>query len=88
MASKTGLPFGAGHEKEVVVPELPTIKTWEEMKQLLIDKFGGGLSLEVKKDAFMHIAFKPKETLAEFLDSFYMEGQKLITSRQLRAHKA
>ncbi|KAJ9087431.1 hypothetical protein DSO57_1033434 [Entomophthora muscae] len=74
--------------QEVVVPELPTIDTWEDMKQLLIVKFGGDLSLEVKKDAFMHIAFKPKETLAEFSDIFYMEGQQLITSRQLTAHKA
>ncbi|KAJ9051723.1 hypothetical protein DSO57_1001989 [Entomophthora muscae] len=39
--------------QKVVVPELPTIETWEDMKQLLIDKFGGDLSLEVKKDAFM-----------------------------------
>lgn len=74
--------------QEVVVPELPTIETWEEMKQLLIDEFGGDLSLEVKKDAFMHIAFKPKETLAEFADRFYMEGQQLITSRQLTPHEA
>ena len=56
--------------QEVVVPKLPTIETWEDMKQLLIEKFGGDLSLEVKKDAFMHIAFKPKETLAEFADRF------------------
>ncbi|KAJ9072948.1 hypothetical protein DSO57_1021708 [Entomophthora muscae] len=74
--------------QEVVVPELPIIETWEDMKQLLIDKFGGDLSLEVKNDAFMHIAFKPKETLAEFADRFYMEGQKLITRRQLTAHEA
>ncbi|KAJ9072112.1 hypothetical protein DSO57_1030503 [Entomophthora muscae] len=74
--------------QEVVVPELPTIETWEDMKQLLIDKFGGDLSLEVKKDAFMHIAFKPKETLAEFADRFFLEGQQLITSRQLTAHEA
>ncbi|KAJ9062266.1 hypothetical protein DSO57_1012712 [Entomophthora muscae] len=58
------------------------------MKQLLIDKFGGDLSLEVKKDAFMHIAFKPKETLAKFSDRNYMEGQQLIISRQLAAHEA
>ncbi|KAJ9050460.1 hypothetical protein DSO57_1014119 [Entomophthora muscae] len=74
--------------QEVVVPELPTIENWEDMKQLLIDKFGGDLSLEVKKDTFMHIAFKPKETLAEFADRFYMEGQQLITSFQLIAHEA
>ncbi|KAJ9053434.1 hypothetical protein DSO57_1024283 [Entomophthora muscae] len=55
--------------QEVVVPELPTIETWEDMKQLLIDKLGSDLSLEVKKDAFMYIAFKLKETLAEFTDS-------------------
>ncbi|KAJ9048089.1 hypothetical protein DSO57_1038520 [Entomophthora muscae] len=46
------------------------------------------LSLELKKDAFMHIAFKPKETLAKFADRFYMEGQQLITSHQLTAHEA
>ncbi|KAJ9056452.1 hypothetical protein DSO57_1032972 [Entomophthora muscae] len=61
---------------------------WEDMKQLLINEFGGGISLEVKKDAFMNIAFKPKETLAEFADRFYMEGQQLIMSRQLTAHEA
>ncbi|KAJ9070197.1 hypothetical protein DSO57_1010891 [Entomophthora muscae] len=74
--------------QEVVVSELPTIETWEDMKQLLIDKIGGYLSLEVKKDAFMYIAFKPKETLAEFSDGFYIEGQQLITSLQLTAHEA
>ncbi|KAJ9051683.1 hypothetical protein DSO57_1002382 [Entomophthora muscae] len=74
--------------QEVVVPELHTFETWEDMKQLLIDKFGGDLSLEVKKDALIHIAFKPKETLAEVADRFYMEGQQLITSRQLTAHEA
>ncbi|KAJ9053701.1 hypothetical protein DSO57_1021762 [Entomophthora muscae] len=74
--------------QEVVVPELLTIETWEDMKQLLIDKFRGDLCLEVKKDAFMHIAFKPKETLAEFADRFYLEGQKLIISCQLTAHEA
>ena len=58
------------------------------MKQLLIDEFGGDLSLEVKKDAFIHIAFKPKETLAEFADRFYLEGQQLITSKQITAHEA
>ncbi|KAJ9062901.1 hypothetical protein DSO57_1005703 [Entomophthora muscae] len=36
--------------QEVVVPELPTIETWEDVKQLLIEKFGGDFSLEVKKD--------------------------------------
>ncbi|KAJ9078614.1 hypothetical protein DSO57_1004878 [Entomophthora muscae] len=74
--------------QEVVVPELPTIETWEEMKQLLIDEFGGNLGLEVKKDAFIHNTFKPKETLAIFADRFYMEEQQLITSRHLIAHEA
>ncbi|KAJ9078594.1 hypothetical protein DSO57_1005158 [Entomophthora muscae] len=74
--------------QEVVVPELPTIETREDMKQLMIEKFGGDLSLEVKKDAFMNITFKPNETLAEFADRFYMERQQLITSRQLTAHEA
>ncbi|KAJ9081993.1 hypothetical protein DSO57_1008950 [Entomophthora muscae] len=69
--------------QEVVVPEIPSIVTWEDMKQLLIEEFGGDLILEVKKDAFMNIAFKPKETLAKFADLFYIEGQKLITSCQL-----
>ncbi|KAJ9062549.1 hypothetical protein DSO57_1009605 [Entomophthora muscae] len=59
---------------EVVVPKLPSIVIWEDMKRLLIEEFGGDLSLEVNKDAFMHIAFKPKETLAEFADCFYIEG--------------
>ncbi|KAJ9057232.1 hypothetical protein DSO57_1024565, partial [Entomophthora muscae] len=69
--------------QEVVVPKLPFIVTWKNMKQLLIEEFGGNLSIEVKKDAFMHIAFKPKETLAEFSDCFYIEGQQLIISCQL-----
>ncbi|KAJ9066351.1 hypothetical protein DSO57_1010561 [Entomophthora muscae] len=73
--------------QEVVVPELPTIETWEDMTQLLIDNFGGELSLE-EKGTFMHIAAKPKESLAKFADRFYMEGQQLITSRQLTAHEA
>ncbi|KAJ9073518.1 hypothetical protein DSO57_1015654 [Entomophthora muscae] len=64
--------------QEVVVSELPFVETWEDMKQLLIDEFGGDLSLEVKKDAFMHIAFKPKKTLAKFEDRFYMEGVRNI----------
>ncbi|KAJ9055364.1 hypothetical protein DSO57_1004568 [Entomophthora muscae] len=58
--------------QEVVVPKLPSIVTWEDMKCLLIEDFGRDLSLEVKKDAFMHMAFKPKETLAEFADCFYI----------------
>lgn len=33
------------------------------MPDLLIAKFGGDLILEVNKDEFVHIAFKPKETL-------------------------
>ncbi|KAJ9057704.1 hypothetical protein DSO57_1020039 [Entomophthora muscae] len=74
--------------QEIIVPELPTIETWEEMKQLLINKFGSNISLEVKKDAFMHIAFKSKETLAKFADRFYMERQQLIMSRQLTSHEA
>ena len=74
--------------QEVVVPELPSITSWNNMKQLLINEFGGDLSLEVKKDAFMHIAFKPKETLAKFANRFYLEGQQLITSKQLTAHEA
>ena len=44
--------------------------------------------MEVKKDAFMHISFLPKETLAEFANRFYIEGQQLITSKQLSVHKA
>ena len=32
----------------------------------------------------MYIAFKPKETLDEFADRFYIEGQQLITSKQLQ----
>ena len=59
--------------QEVVVPELAAITTWEEMKTLLTEEFGGELSLEVKKDAFMHISFLPKETLAEFDLSFYIK---------------
>ncbi|KAJ9062517.1 hypothetical protein DSO57_1009864 [Entomophthora muscae] len=74
--------------QEVVVPELRIIEMWEDIKQLLIDNFGGDLSLEVKKDAIMHISFKPKETLAKFTDRFYLEGQQLITRRQLTAHEA
>ena len=74
--------------QEAVVPELAAITTWEEMKTLLTEEFGGELSLEVKKDAFMHISFIPKETLAEFDNSFYIEGQQLITSKQLSVHKA
>lgn len=50
------------------------------MKRLLIEEFRGDLSLEVKKDAFMHIASKPEKTLAELADCFYIEGQQLITS--------
>ncbi|KAJ9051211.1 hypothetical protein DSO57_1006752 [Entomophthora muscae] len=34
--------------QEVVVPELPSIVTWEDMKCLLIEEFGGDLILEVK----------------------------------------
>ncbi|KAJ9087815.1 hypothetical protein DSO57_1029296 [Entomophthora muscae] len=74
--------------QEVLVPELPSIVTWEDMKCLLIEEFGGDLSLEVKRDAFMYIAFKPKETLAEFADHFYIEKQQLTASRQLTPHEA
>ncbi|KAJ9081612.1 hypothetical protein DSO57_1012728 [Entomophthora muscae] len=74
--------------QEVVIPELPFIVTWEDMKRLLIEEFGGDLSLEVKKDVFMYIAFKPKETLAEFANQFYIEGQQLITSCQLTPWEA
>ena len=74
--------------QEVVVPELANVSTWAEMKYLLIEEFGGDLSLEVKKDAFMHIAFKPKETLAEFSVCFYVEGQQPITSKQLQVKEA
>ncbi|KAJ9060053.1 hypothetical protein DSO57_1035000 [Entomophthora muscae] len=53
------------------------------MKQLLIKEFGGNLILEIKKNYFMHIAFKHKETLDEFSDPPCIEGQQLITSCQL-----
>lgn len=36
------------------------------MRELLIAKFDGELSLEVKKNDFVRIAFKPKETLVDF----------------------
>ena len=36
----------------------------------------------------MHITFKAKEPLAEFADWFYVEGQQLITSRQLTPKEA
>lgn len=49
------------------------MNSWSDMKKLLIDVFGGDLSLEVKKYAFMHTAFKPKETLAEFSYRLYLE---------------
>ncbi|KAJ9086630.1 hypothetical protein DSO57_1001912 [Entomophthora muscae] len=74
--------------QEVVVPKLPSIVTWEDMKHLLIEEFRGDLSLEVTKDAFMHIAFKPKQILADFANCFYIEGQQLITSCQLTPQEA
>ncbi|KAJ9084657.1 hypothetical protein DSO57_1022023 [Entomophthora muscae] len=74
--------------QEVVVPKLPSIVTWEDMKRLLIEKFGGNLGLEAKKDVFMNITFKPKKILAEFADYFYIEGQQLITSCQLTPQEA
>ena len=52
------------------------------MKNLLTKEIGSELNLEVKKDYFMHVAFKPKETLAKFAKHFYSEGQKLITTKQ------
>ena len=66
--------------QEVVVPELESVTTWPAMKALLISEFGDKLSLDVKKEAFTHIAFKPKETLKEFASWFYLEGQQLMTS--------
>lgn len=69
--------------QEVIVPELPTNQSWAQMRALLIAKFRGELSLEVKKDAFVHISFKPKETLVEFANHFYVKGQQLMTSRQI-----
>ncbi|KAJ9074794.1 hypothetical protein DSO57_1003072 [Entomophthora muscae] len=36
----------------------------------------------------MHIAFKPKETLTEFADSFHVVGQQLIMTNHLKAHRA
>ncbi|KAJ9051887.1 hypothetical protein DSO57_1039541 [Entomophthora muscae] len=74
--------------QEVVLYELPSIVTWEEMKHLLIEEFGGDLSLEMKKDRFMHITFKPKGSLAKFADRFYVKGQQLIPSKQLTVHEA
>ena len=74
--------------QEIVVPELPAISTWDKIKQLLIDEFGGDLGLKVKKDAFMHFVFKSKEILAKFADRFDNKGQQLIKSRQLTPHKA
>ena len=61
--------------QEVVVSELAAITICEEMKALLTEEFGGELILEVKKNAFMHISFQPKETFSEFSNYFYIEGQ-------------
>ncbi|KAJ9064360.1 hypothetical protein DSO57_1031558 [Entomophthora muscae] len=58
--------------QEVVVPELASINSWSQMKEMLIAKFVTDLSLEVKKDAFICFAFKPKETLTEFTDFLYI----------------
>ncbi|KAJ9063208.1 hypothetical protein DSO57_1002506 [Entomophthora muscae] len=66
--------------QEMVVSKLGKIITWAQMKEMLIEEFGGDLSLEVKSDSFMHTSFKPNETLAEFANYFYLEGQQLITS--------
>lgn len=74
--------------QELIFPELPTIQTWAQMRALLITEFGGELSLEVKKDAFVHIAFKYKETLVELANQFYVEGQQLMTSQQITINEA
>lgn len=50
------------------------------MHYLLIAGFGVEIILEVNKDAFVHIAFKPKENLAEFLNQIYVKVQQLVTS--------
>lgn len=60
----------------MVVAELPTIETWEEIKKLLVDEFGGEISLKVNKDASMHITLKPKKTLAEFVTGFICKDNK------------
>ncbi|KAJ9087425.1 hypothetical protein DSO57_1033524 [Entomophthora muscae] len=60
--------------QEVVVPEKFKITNWAQIKEMLMDKFGGDLVLEIKKNAFMHIFLKPKKTLAEFTDCFYIKG--------------
>ncbi|KAJ9067914.1 hypothetical protein DSO57_1034136 [Entomophthora muscae] len=57
--------------------------TQTQIKEMLIEEFGGYLSLEVKKNAFVSIVFKPKEILVEFYDCFYIEEQQVITSQQL-----
>ena len=74
--------------QEVVIPELDSVSTWPAMKALLISKFGDKLSLDVKKEAFTHIAFKPKETLKEFSSWFYLEGQQLMTSGHITIEEA
>ncbi|KAJ9060052.1 hypothetical protein DSO57_1034999 [Entomophthora muscae] len=58
------------------------------MKQLLIEEFDEDLSLEAKKDTFMQISFKPKKSLTEVADRFYVEGQQLITSKLVDVHEA
>lgn len=56
--------------QEVIIPELPTIQTWDQMRDLSLDEFVSEISLEVKKNLFVYIAFKTKETLAEFAHRF------------------
>lgn len=45
--------------QELIVPEMPIINTWDQMRDLLITEFGGELSLEFKNHIFFHIIFKP-----------------------------
>lgn len=70
------------------MPELPNIQTWAQMRKLLIAKFGGEFSLKVKKDAFGHIAFVPRETLVIFENKLYVKGQQLMISCQIIIAKA
>ena len=45
--------------------------------------FANELTMDVKQDAFLHFAVKPKENLSEFASRFYLENQQLMTNCQI-----
>ena len=56
------------------------VETWEDMRTLLTEEFGGNRVLRNKKKNFRKITLKPSESLYDFINRFYNEATPLINS--------